>query len=287
MVQIVNTEQAEAWNGYEGQHWADNHERYESMNGGFNDRLLDAARIGERDRVLDIGCGNGLTTRLAARRARLGEAVGVDLSVPMLTRARGIAAEEGVENVRFEQGDVQVYPFPEGGFDAAISRFAVMFFADPVAAFGNVARALRPGGHLAFVSMADLGGTDLGTILAAAAEHLPGWQAASEPDRPDPERSGSDRSGPLSLADPDHVRTVLTAAGFQDVTTELVEAEASWGRDAADAAEFFTEWGPVRFNLGGADPGPLREALESALRPFERADAVRLRWNSWLVRAAR
>src|SRR5688572_29424056 len=136
MVQIVNTEQAEAWNGYEGQHWADNHDRYESMNSGFNDRLLGAARIGERDRVLDIGCGNGLTTRLAARLAarwaRLGEAVGVDLSVPMLTRARAIAAEEGVENVRFEQGDVQVYPFSEAGFDAAISRFAVMFFADPV-----------------------------------------------------------------------------------------------------------------------------------------------------------
>ncbi|MFI0450758.1 class I SAM-dependent methyltransferase [Actinomadura sp. 6N118] len=277
MVRIVNTEQAEAWNGYEGQHWADNHDRYEATNGGFNDRLLDAARIGERDRVLDIGCGNGGITRLAARRARLGQAVGVDLSVPMLTRARATAAEEGVENVRFEQGDVQVHPFPEGGFDVAISRFAVMFFADPVAAFGNVAHALRPGGRLAFVSMAGLGGTDLGAVLAAAAEHLPGWQTTSEPDR----------SGPLSLAGPDHVRTVLTAAGFQDVTAEQVEAEASWGRDAADAAEFFTGWGPVRFHLGGADPGPLRKAVEEAMRPFERAGAVRLRSNGWLVRATR
>ncbi|GAA2616350.1 methyltransferase domain-containing protein [Actinomadura fulvescens] len=275
MAEIVNTEQAEAWNGYEGRHWADNHERYDAMNSTFNDHLMEAARIGERDRVLDLGCGNGQTTRRAARQARLGSAVGVDLSLPMLTRARATAAAEGVANVRFEQGDVQVHPFPGGGFDVAISRFAVMFFADPVAAFANVARALRPGGRLAFLSMSDLDGTDLGTVVGALAEHLPGWP---------PEPGGA---GPLSLADPAHVRDVLTAAGFHDVGTTLIGGESRWGRDAADAARFLAGWGPVRFHLADDDPVPVRAALEAAFLPFERADGVCLRSNALLVEAAR
>src|SRR4051794_27873815 len=120
MVDIVNTAQAEAWNGYEGEHWAANYDRYDAVNGGFNASLLDAAGIGEGDRVLDVGCGNGQLTRQAARRARLGQVLGVDLSAPMLTRARARAAEEDVANVTFEQGDAQVHAFPEGGFDVAL-----------------------------------------------------------------------------------------------------------------------------------------------------------------------
>ncbi|MBC9712489.1 methyltransferase domain-containing protein [Streptomyces sp. TRM66268-LWL] len=282
--EIVNVHQSEAWNGYEGEHWAAHHDRYNAINSGFNEALLDAAGIGTASRVLDIGCGAGQTTRLAARRAHEGTALGVDLSAPMLGRARAVAAEEGVGNVRFEQGDVQVFPFGEGTFDAAISRFAVMFFADPVAAFAHVARALRPGGRLAFVSMPDLGGTDLGTVMAAAAPHLPGWQAASAPDSGEP---GAHGSGPLSLSDPGHVRSVLGAAGFRDISVRRIEAEEIWGSDAADAAEFFTGWGPVRFHLEGADPEPLRTALTAAFRRFERAGAVRLDGAAWLTEAVR
>src|SRR5205807_1853713 len=101
-------------------------------------------RIGPDDAVLDIGCGNGQLTRQAARRAK--RASGVDLSEPMLTTARTRAAQEGVGNVDFYQGDAQVYPFESDSLDVALSRFGVMFFADPVAAFGNVHRALRAGG---------------------------------------------------------------------------------------------------------------------------------------------
>ncbi|MEV0996682.1 methyltransferase domain-containing protein [Nonomuraea sp. NPDC050202] len=275
MEAIVNTEQAKAWNGYEGRHWADNHDRYDATNSGFNEALLEAAGIGDRDRVLDIGCGNGQVTRLAARSAR--HAVGVDLSEPMLARARSVAAAEGVRNITFERGDVQVHPFEAGSFDVAVSRFAVMFFGDPVAAFGNVARALRPGGRLAFVTMKDPHGTDLGTILAAISGLLPGWRPASAPDR----------SGPLSLADPDRIREVLTRAGFGNITVTHAEAMAELGRNASDAAGFFSGWGPVQHHLGGADPAPVRTALESAFRNFEDGDAVRLRNAAWLVRADR
>jgi SAM-dependent methyltransferase len=277
MVDIVNTAQAEAWNGYEGEHWAANYDRYDAVNGGFNASLLDAAEIGERDRVLDIGCGNGQLTRQAARRAALGRALGVDLSAPMLARARTRAAEEDVPNVTFEQGDAQVHAFPEGGFDVALSRFGIMFFADPVVAFGNIGGALRPGGRLAFLCMQEFGGTDFGTVFGAMAPYLP-WP------------TGPEGTGPTSLADPARIRTVLTGAGFEDVTWTHVEADQTWGRDVADAAEFISGWGPMRFHMEQAGPdaaAKARDALTAALRPFERPGAVRMRGTAWLVTARR
>ena len=273
MTAIVNTEQARAWNDYEGRHWADNADRYDAVNSGFNDLVLAAAGIGERDRVLDVGCGNGQLTRLAAARARLGRATGVDLSQPMLTVARVRAAAEGVGNVGFVRGDAQVHPFADGEFDVALSRFGVMFFADPVAAFGNVRRALRPRGRLAFLAMTDAAGTDLGAVFGAIAGHVGGPSA---------------NHGPLSLSDPDRTRSVLAAAGFADISCTHVEAEQVWGRDAEDAAAFLAGWGPVRHHVAQAGPevaDQVRAALTAALRPFTRAGAVRLRGTAWLVTA--
>ncbi|MEV6859771.1 methyltransferase domain-containing protein [Streptosporangium subroseum] len=283
MHSIVNTEQAEAWNGYEGNHWADHQDRYDAVNSEFNDHLLTAAAIGERDRVLDIGCGNGQVTRLAARRARLGHAAGIDLSAPMLQRARATAADEGITNVTFAQGDAQIHPFPAAGLDVAVSRFGVMFFADPVAAFANIGKALRPGGRLAFLSLRAMSSNDLGAVFAAMAEHLPQdslW--------PDP--GGSAPSGPESLADPDRIHEVLTGAGYEKVTSVPVDAPQVWGRDAVDAAEFLHAWGPVRHMLGQVDQAAAsraRDALTAAMRPYEEPDAVRLRGAAWLVTATR
>jgi len=274
MAGIVNTHQSEAWNGYEGRHWADHHDRYDALNSTYNERLLDAAGVGDRSHVLDIGCGNGQVTRQAARRASQGSALGVDLSEPMLATARRVAGEEGIGNVTFEQGDVQVHPFKPESLDVAVSRFAVMFFADPVAAFTNVGRALRPGGRLAFLSMTDLAGTDLGSVMQALAPYLPPGGAV-----------GGHDTGPLSLSDPARIETVLTGAGFQNVTSEIVEGESVWGSDAADAAGFFMAWGPVRFNLGDRDPAPAHEAVETAFRRFERDGAVRLTGTAWLTTA--
>ncbi|SCG68793.1 Ubiquinone/menaquinone biosynthesis C-methylase UbiE [Micromonospora halophytica] len=274
---IVNTHQEQAWNGYEGQHWADHHDRYDAVNAGFNAPLL--AYVGPGDRVLDVGCGNGQLTRLAARRAGDGHAVGLDLSAPMLDRARSSAAEEGVDNVRFVQGDAQVHPLPDAGFDVVLSRFGVMFFADPVAAFGNLARALRPGGRLAFVCLDDLRDSDLGRAFGALAAHLP-----------DP---GTDYAGPaepLSLADPATVRRVLTDAGLAEVECAPAEAPQLWGADAADAAGFLAGWGPVRHQFDRVDPATVvraRAALTDTLRAHERPDGVRLRGTAWLVTARR
>lgn len=268
MREIVNTHQAEAWNGYEGTHWADHHDRYDAVNSAFNEALLIAADLRPTDRVLDVGCGNGQLTRLAARRAA--RALGVDLSAPMLARARACAAEEGVADVAFEQGDAQVFPFPADGFDVALSRFGVMFFADPVRAFGNIRGALRADGRLALLTMRGLGG--LGDVLAALGGGGP---------EPGP-------AGPLSLADPDVVRSVLGAAGFSDVAVEPVDAPQVWGRDVADATDFLLAWGPVRFALRDADRAArdrVRHAVADALAPHAEPDAVRLRGEAWLVTA--
>ncbi|MEV0154444.1 methyltransferase domain-containing protein [Micromonospora sp. NPDC050686] len=274
METLVNTHQAEAWNGYEGRHWADHQDRYDAVNAGFNEVLLAAVRPGNR--VLDVGCGTGQLTRLAAR-AGDGGAVGVDLSAPMLDRARASAAEEGVPGVEFVRADAQVHPFPAAAFDVALSRFGVMFFADPVAAFGNIGRALRPGGRLAFVCLDDFRRGDLGAVLGALAAHLP-----------PPGTDGTGAAEPLSLADPAVVARVLTAAGFAGIECVPVEAVAHWGRDAVDAGHFLAGWGPIRHQLDRVDPASAaraRAALVEALRAYEQPGAVRLQATAWSITA--
>jgi SAM-dependent methyltransferase len=269
MTGVANTAQAEAWNGYEGEHWASHADRYDGVNSGFNGFVLDLA--GPSDRVLDIGCGNGQLTRLAAARAA--SATGVDLSGPMLATARARAA--GVPNVTFEQADAQVHPFPDGAFDLAVSRFGVMFFADPVAAFATIHRALRPGGRLAFLCLTALAGTDLGGLFGAMAPYLP-------------QPTGPDGSGPTSFADPSRTKAVLSEAGFTEVECTRVEADQIWGRDIPDAAAFIAGWGPVRHHLGMVDAekaAQAKEALAAALEQFAGPEAVKLRGTAWLVTA--
>ena len=186
---IANTEQAEAWNKDEGLHWAAHQDRYDALNFEFTECLLDAAAIADTDAVLDIGCGNGQTTRLAARHASNGRAIGFDLSAPMLERAAATAAEEGVANTIFEQGDAQVHPFGPGTFDVAISRFGVMFFNDPVVAFTNIRVALRSDGRLAFLCWQDLTSNEWLMTTAAPRSNTSRCQTLARPAPPDRSRS--------------------------------------------------------------------------------------------------
>ncbi|MFF6832783.1 class I SAM-dependent methyltransferase [Streptomyces sp. NPDC012438] len=277
---IVNTEQAQAWNGPEGVHWARHQDRWNAVNEGFDEPLLDAAGITGDGRVLDIGCGAGQTTRLAALRAPRGSALGLDLSGPMLAEARARAEREGVPHALFEQGDAQEHPFGAGAFDAAISRYGVMFFADPVAAFANIGRALRPGGRLAFVCPAEAALNEWAVAMTALRDLLPVGDFGS-PGLP----------GMFSLADPDRIRRVLAAAGFTGVTTERVRAHGRWGRGAGDAADFLLGTGPGRHLTERADAetrARVRRTLEDRLRAHEAADGtVRLLSTCWLVTADR
>ncbi|MFJ7070474.1 class I SAM-dependent methyltransferase [Streptomyces sp. NPDC101115] len=280
MPDIINTEQAHAWNGREGAHWARTQDRWNAVNEGFNEPLLDAAGVTDGHRTLDVGCGAGQTTRLAARRAPRGSALGLDLSGPMLAEARDRAAAEGVGNVAFTQGDAQAYPFRAAGFDAAISRYGVMFFSDPEAAFGNIGRALRSGGRLAFVCPAEPSLNGWVTAMTALRGILPVGDFGT-PGLP----------GMFSLSSPDRIRAVLASAGFAAPAVDPVDVYGAWGDGAEDAAEFLLGTGPGRHamdQVGTAAQQRARRALTDHLRDHEAADGtVLLRSASWLVTAER
>ncbi|MFG2895444.1 class I SAM-dependent methyltransferase [Streptomyces zaomyceticus] len=272
---IANLQQAEAWNDWEGVHWAEHSERYDGMMGAFDPPLFAAAGITARDRVLDVGCGTGRTARLAARRAHDGNVVGIDLSAPMLERARRDAAAEGIDNIAFEQGDAQVHPFPDRGFDVLISRGGVMFFADHVAAFTHLGRALEPAGRLAFLCPHPAGPDSA-------------YARATAPLSPFLRQASPASTGMGSLLDPARIRHVLAAAGFTDIEVAPFEAPMTFGADAGDATDFILSMGPTRHNLRDVAPATitrLRSEMRDTLTEFETADGVRIHGAVWIVTA--
>ncbi len=274
---IANVEMAAAWDGPEGDHWAEHAGRYESLGPAYWDALAAAVAIGADDDVLDIGCGTGRSTRDAARLARSGSALGVDLSRRMLDRARAAAEQEGLTNVRFEQADAQVHPLGAATFDVAVSSFGAMFFADPVAAFANIARSLRPGGRLGLLAWRPLGENEWLRTLRGA--------LAAGRDLPTPPVGAP---GPFGLADPAGTATVLGEAGFRDVAVEPVEAPMRFGVDLDDAFAFVSTLGMTRGLLHDLDPEAAAaavDALRQALADATTADGVVLGSAAWLVTA--
>ena len=235
-----NTEQARSWDSDEGACWAKNAEQFDRSMAALHVAFMASADLAVHDHVLDIGCGTGQTTRDAARAASSGSALGVDLSLRMIDHARHVAAREGLGNVSFEHVDAQIHPFQDEYFDVAFSRTGAMFFGNPVAAFTNIARALRRGGRLVLLTWQGLEGNEwireLSRAMAAGRE-LPIPQATAP--------------GPFSLSDPQRVRTVLGAAGFTDVQLEP-RSDAMWFGDDADSAQQFV-LGLLGWMLSGLD----------------------------------
>lgn len=276
---IANLEQAEAWDGVRGDHWARYADHYDALIQRVTPHLMDAAAIGASDRVLDVGCGCGSTTRIAARAARTGSVLGVDLSAVMLEEAERRTRAEGLDNVRFEQTDVQVHPFA-AAFDLAISRFGVMFFEGPEAAFSNVASALRRGGRFTFLCWQERDRNDWAMIPVSAA------LTAVPP--PDPAPAGA--PGPFSLGNPDRIRQLLTQAGFDDVDVSEVAESIRLGENATDAVDFWQGTGTARLLLDDVDAETERRAIDAvrgALRPHEGPEGIWLGSAAWLVSATR
>ncbi|USQ85488.1 class I SAM-dependent methyltransferase [Streptomyces phaeoluteigriseus] len=276
MYTIVNRQQAAAWNDWEGVHWAEHAERYDAMLDAFNAPLFAAADIGADDRVLDVGCGTGRTTLIAAQQAYDGSVVGIDLSAPMLERARRDATAARIDNVTFEQGDAQVHPFPGRGFDVLLSRGGVMFFADHIAAFTHLGHALVPTGRLAFLCPQP-GGPDSAYARATAALS-PFLGEASPAAR-----------GMASLLDPARIHQVLAAAGFTDIDVAPAEAPMTFGADAGDACDFVFSMGTTRHNLRDVAPttiARIRAEVQDALTEFETTEGVCIPGSVWIVTAS-
>jgi SAM-dependent methyltransferase len=278
---IANTEQAEHWNAGDGvAHWISNHARYERMHAPFTAMILGAAGLRPGGSVLDVGCGCGGTTLAAARLVAPGQATGLDLSAPMLARARADAAAAGLANAVFVQGDAQVHPLDPARFDVVLSRFGVMFFDDPLAAFANIRSATRPAGRLVFVCWQPLDANQWLLVPGAAlAEHVPvgGFGPGDGP-------------GMFAFADPDRIRQILATAGWQDIeiTGEHASILVGGGGSVDDAVEFLRTGSIGRTMLAGADARTADRAIASvraALTPYADAKGVHLDAAVWLVQA--
>ncbi|HTL86948.1 MAG TPA: class I SAM-dependent methyltransferase [Acidimicrobiia bacterium] len=238
MTEIANTEQFEAWNGDSGRRWVADPERRDQVIAEVGEILLAASRLVAGERVLDIGCGCGATTLAAARRVLPGgAAIGVDLSAPMLAVARERAHSQQIENATFEQADAQTVVLEAGECDVAISRFGTMFFADPTAAFINIASALRDGGRLHIATWQPLVANDWLTIPGAAL-----LTYGSMPDGGDATRG----AGMFAQSDPAVIASTLTAAGFAQIDIVPSTPTLHLGSTPSEAAAHLTETGPGR-----------------------------------------
>lgn len=270
------------WRGEEGRHWRSEAARYDDINRAIGEALIDAAHLSPGERVLDIGCGAGAIALEAARGVRPGGSVlAVDISPDLIAVARERVAGAGAEEVELVEADAASYPYDSAAFDVLVSRNGLMFFDDPDAAFANLARALRPGGRIAFTAPQGLDRNPWIMVAgAAAAPHvgIPAGVATGQP-------------GPLGLADRSLIVDVLERAGFTSVEIEELTGSIRVGTDVDDAAAFIRSMPMVRDLLAGAPAANQTsaiEAVEQALAEHATPDGVVIPGNgAWLVTGRR
>ena len=273
-----NAQQVADWNGSVGERWAADQERTDRLIRPFGDAMLAAADLQPGERVLDVGCGCGDTSIAAAALvAGAGSVAGVDVSAPMLSVARQRAA--GLPNVMFAEADASRADL-SGPFDVLISRFGVMFFDDPAAAFTHLRKAIRPGGRLAFVCWRAAQENPWATLPAQTARKAAGVEAMpADPTAP----------GPFAFGDGDRTRRILSAAGLSHIDVQGFEAPMYLGSSPRSAAEGCVRIGPasrVALEAGPALLPAITDAVEAALAPHAAADgSVSLPGRTWIVTA--
>lgn len=278
----IDSPQAALWNGAAGHAWVQAQPLLDRMFAPFEALLAEAADApgaGPGMQVLDIGCGTGATTLAIARRlGDQGRCTGIDLSAPMVAAARQRGLREGLTAPRadFVCADAQTHAFAPASVDRLVSRFGVMFFGDPVAAFANLRRAARPGASLCAIAWRSAAENPFMTAAErAAAPLLPGLPVR-QPDAP----------GQFAFADRERVADILQASGWAGVEIEPLDAVCSLRRD--ELVPYFTGLGPVGLALRSAD-GPTRTrviaAVRAAFEPFVQGEAVRFGAACWRIAA--
>lgn len=279
-----NAEQIEYWNGEGGARWARDDAIMERLLRPVTESLLAHAGVdSDIDNALDVGCGGGSQSLLLAERlGSSGRVVGVDVSAPMLAVARGKATipAPGSAPVTFLQADASRHPFEPASFDLLFSRFGVMFFDDPAAAFTHLRKALKEDGRLAFCCWQSLKANPWALIpFRAALEHVP-----------PPEQADPNAPGPFSFADSGRVTAILSAAGFRDIRVESYNSELRFHEAATlgDSVRGLAEIGPVS-RLLSDQPGEVKAkvlaSMEEVLAPYYREGALVMPVAIWFVTA--
>jgi SAM-dependent methyltransferase len=268
-----------AWNGRRGNAWVDLQPIMDRLFLPLQHILVDAVGAISPRQVLDVGCGTGATTLAVARK--LGpapECIGIDISDVMIEHARRRAAREGAANARFLTQDAQRFPLAAQTFDMVISRFGVMFFDDPVAAFANIRRAVRPGGRLACLVWRSRDENPFMTVADRAVGPLLGWDDATKPDDP----------GQFAFAEPKRVRRILVEAGWRGVEFHATDISCTLGKaELAVYARRMGRVGTVLADLDAALRDRVTAALDAGFTEFLTGDTAEFRAACWMVTANR
>jgi len=276
-----NRAQRELWSDDGLRQYLQHRDRWQQIWRPFGAAMFDRAALQPGQHVLDVGCGDGVTSVEAARLvAPSGAVVGVDISAPLLDLARRGVDTAGVDNVQFLEDDAQTHPFVDESFDLVISRFGVTFFADPQAAFANLLRSLRPAGRLVLVCWQEPTKLEWAALaIGAAAAHL------GPPDFGPP-----GALGPFAMADGPRLRALLDGAGFRDVTVEPVTRPHRVGADVDDVVSFITSLDETRALFAGKPQDRVAAAVQGikqALAPYAGPQGVVTDGTAWLVSAHR
>lgn len=275
-----NAAQIEYWNARAGERWTRWHKEIDRIFAPFKTATVAALAPQPGERVIDVGCGAGDTSFAIVEQVQSrGYVLGLDVSHPLLKIAQARAAVTPEYPVEFVAGDAAKHAIPAASFDALFSRFGVMFFADPYAAFAHLRRALKPGGRVAFCCWRSRRENAWVRIATEAARK----KIAELPPPP-----GPDEPGPFSFADEARIRRILTTAGFADFTAEKFDPTLDFGDDANHAADFLTEVGPIATVLE-EHTKEMRAAvateLVTLLEQQRSAGRIGLPAGVWIVRA--